>query len=62
MVPNDLSSNELMWNQFVHDKTAWQPKSTVLGFLPMYRAVPFFFFYFFSFPKPLVEEGKRCTQ
>jgi hypothetical protein len=34
----------------------------VLGFNAMYAATPFFFFYFFTFPKPLVEEGKRRTR
>ncbi len=40
----------------------WQEENSVLELPTMYRAIPFFFFYFFAFPKPLVEEGKRCTQ
>jgi hypothetical protein len=36
--------------------------SGVLGFTVMYAATKFFFFYFFTFPKPLVEEGKRRTR
>jgi hypothetical protein len=62
MVPNHLNSNHFGCNQFDVADISWQPPRTVLGSTLMYRSPAFFFFYFFNFPKPLVEEGKRCTQ